>query len=245
MNIFQKRKQLLKFCRLLYDKGLLTAMDGNVSVRLENGAFLTTPSGRNKGLIEEQDLVQVDSNGEAVESDKRPSSEFRMHLRVYEHREDVNAVVHCHPVYATVFASSSMELDSCLLTESIVAFGQVPKAPVALPSTNEIPDSITPFLQQTNLILLSNHGALSYGESLEVAFSRMEALEHFAKISYLTRLAGFENPVKGQTVDQLEGLRAGYGMHDSFIPCNRESGTKEKLDEDAIVAEVLKQIRLK
>lgn len=237
------RKQLISVCRLLYDRGLLSGMDGNVSVRVQGG-FLTTPTGRNKYFLVEDDLVLVDSHGKSLEVGKKASSEFAMHKRVYELRSDVNAIVHCHPAYCTYFASSKHDLNICLLTEAIVAQGAIPKAKLAIPSTNEVADSITPYVTQTDAILLANHGAITYGSNLEIAFSKMDSLEHFAKIVYLGLNDDSFNLVNGETVDLLQGMRSGYGMETPCIPCDQGARRSDKqISEDEIVKQVLRNLK--
>lgn len=219
---FSHRKELIQFCSYLYQRGYMVATDGNLSMRIDGG-FLTTPAGRNKGLINAEDLVFVDASGNPVVEDAKPSSEFKMHLKVYELRPDVGAVVHCHPVYATAIAASTQELDSCLLTESVVAIGSVPKAPVAIPSTDEIPRSIAPLVPHTDVLLLQNHGVLAYGLNLEQAYNRLETVEHFAKIQFLLSLSSTSNPLGSTDVDRLEKLRSTYGLNSPFVPCNKDN----------------------
>lgn len=97
-------------------------------------------------------------------------------------REDVKAVVHAHPPIATSYASMGRALDGYQVMEFIVNLGAVPIAPYAQPSTDEVPDSIAPFLQDHDAILLAHHGALTVGDSLTRAYFRMESLEMFAKL---------------------------------------------------------------
>jgi L-fuculose-phosphate aldolase len=216
MSDFSSRREVIKFCGLLYSRGYLCAGDGNVSIRLDRG-YLTTPSGRNKGLIQEHDLVHVDLNGNSVQKGQKPSSEFKMHLEVYRNREDVNAVVHCHPTYASVFACTDMQLDEALLTESAVLMGAVPKSRAALPSTEDVPQSISPFIKETDTILLGHHGALCFGANLEEAFNRMETLEHVAKVHYLAELSGRKIVLPKDFVNSLELLRDNYGLKNPIL----------------------------
>ncbi|PCJ21211.1 MAG: hypothetical protein COB02_01095 [Candidatus Cloacimonadota bacterium] len=235
----QERDELIFICKLLYDRGLLCGMDGNVSMRVSDG-FLTTPSGRNKYFIKSDDLVHLNKQGISIEYNKKPSSEFEMHKKVYDMRCDVNAIVHCHPVYSTFFASSKYELDICLLTEAVVAQGAIPKAKLAIPSTSEIANSIAPFVDKADAILLANHGAITYGKNLEVAYSKMDSLEHFAKIQYMGLGDNSLNTINPETVELLEGMRDGYGLTTPCIPCNQKTDRSDKsLNEDEIVKQVL------
>ena len=247
---YRLKKDLIRACQILYQQGYLTGMDGNLSVRLEDDTILTTPTGRNKGWIREDDLVLCDLDGISLEVSKRPSTELKMHLKVYEQRPDIKAVVHCHPVFATTYAASNKSLDGCYLTESIVAIGRVPKAKLAVPSTDEIPDSITPLIDSNDMLLLANHGALAYGVDLEAAVSRIESLEHFAKLSYYLELANIQNEVDTDTIKRLEALRPVYGLREQFNACRVKSNDRKneaqisdrEKEINEIIALVLKEL---
>lgn len=234
VNRFQSRRHLIMACQIMYKQGYLSSMDGNVSIRLDQKTVLTTPTARNKGWLSEDDLVICDMEGQSLESDKRPSTELQMHLQVYKQRSDVNAVVHCHPIFATVYAASSKNLDGCYLTESIVAMGSVPKAVLALPGTKQLADSIVSLIDDNDAILLANHGALAYGTNLEAAVSRMEAVEHFAKLSYYLELADIQNEPKAEVIKQLEELRPQYGFDERFTPCKRSTDITHKANRETI-----------
>src|SRR4051812_20538539 len=88
---------IVRVCRRLYERGLIAGPDGNVSVRLPDGTILATPGGMSKVDVEARDLVLVDAGGKVLAGDRAPSSELRMHLRVYQRRPDIQAVVHAHP----------------------------------------------------------------------------------------------------------------------------------------------------
>ena len=106
---------LCEVCHLMWSQGWVAANDGNVSVRRDDGTIVCTPSGVSKREIEPDMLVVIDSAGRVVEGDRRPSTEMAMHLRCYADREDVRAVVHAHPPYATAFAAADRALDPSLI----------------------------------------------------------------------------------------------------------------------------------
>lgn len=190
--------------RRLYEQGFAAANDGNISVRLDNGNILTTPTGVSKGELTPETLVLVNAAGEVIAGEMRPSTELRLHLRIYERRPDVKAVVHAHPAYATSFAVTGRPLDEPLIAEAIVHVGPVGLAPYATPGTEELPNSIEPFVLTHNAILLANHGALTYGPDLKTAQFRMESLEFYAKITALSHQIGTPNLL---TPEQIARLR--------------------------------------
>jgi L-fuculose-phosphate aldolase len=199
--------QLIAVCRTLYGRGFVTATDGNVSSRLPNGNILTTPTSMNKGRVSASDLVEVTIEGVPVRRGKVPSMELGMHLFIYQQRDDINAVVHAHPPYATGFATAHTALDQPLFPEVIFGLGPVPLADFAVPSTQEMADSIAPFVRSSNAILLSNHGVVSFGKDLDDAYFKMEKLEHAAHITFVARMLGGE---KKLTKDQVKRLHATF-----------------------------------
>jgi L-fuculose-phosphate aldolase len=195
--------QLVAVCRRLYEKGFVTATDGNVSVRLPNGNVLTTPTSLNKGKVKESDLVEVTLEGKTVTNDRKPSMELDMHLFIYQQRSDANAVVHAHPIYATGFATARMPLDKHLLPEVVFGLGAIPLARYATPSTKEVAESIAPYVKTSTAILLENHGVVTFGKDLDDAFFKMEKVEHAAHIAFVARLLGGERPLSSADVAKL------------------------------------------
>lgn len=182
------RAELVAVCRRLDAKGILTATDGNVSVRLGQ-SILITPSGCCKGLVEESELALVLPDG-TVASGGRPSSELALHRAIYERRGDAGAVVHAHPPHATAFAVAGIALDRPILSEAVLALGEVPVVPYATPTREDLARSIEPWIGERDALLLAHHGAVTVGEDLRRASLLMETLEHVARIDWLSRALG-------------------------------------------------------
>jgi L-fuculose-phosphate aldolase len=200
------RDEIVAVCRRLDARGLVAGMDGNVSARLDATTLLVTPSGLTKGRLAPGDLVAVDLDGQPRSgARRRPSSELRMHLRVYRVRPDVQAVVHAHPPTATGFAVAGEDLVAPVLPEIILQAGAVPLVPYETPGTEALADRLEPYLAEHDVLLLANHGATAVGPSLEVALQRMESLEHAARIVLAARLLG---RVTQLTAEQVAPLRA-------------------------------------
>ena len=195
---------IVEICHRLYARGMVTATDGNVSVRIASGDILTTRSGINKGMVTENDLVEVSINGEQIGGSGKPSTELGMHLYIYQQRPDVNAVVHAHPIYATGFATARIPLDNCIFPEVIVGLGAIPLAEYATPSTSEVAASLAPFVKNADAILLSNHGVVTYGNDLYEAYFKMEKVEHAAHITFVASMLGGARTL---TIEDVEKLR--------------------------------------
>jgi L-fuculose-phosphate aldolase len=172
------RADLIWVCRQLCGRGLVAATDGNVSCRCEDGLVLITPSGIPKGELEATDLLRIDDQGQVVAGARKPSSEFRMHLAVYERRPDVGAIVHAHPPLLTAFTLAAVPFVAEALPEVWLNVGPVPTAPYATPSTSEVVASIAPYIEGHQAILLERHGSLTMGKDLKEAYLRLEKLEH-------------------------------------------------------------------
>lgn len=209
----QAGKDICAVGKLLYDRGYVASNDGNISVRTGSNELLITPSGVSKGRMAPDMLVRCDLQGNVLADDasgRFPSSEIKMHLKVYERRPDVGAVVHAHPVFATAYAILRHDLSEAYLPELVLNFGRIPVAPFAMLSTDEVPRSIEPYLDDYNGLLLANHGALAWGQDVWAAFDLMETIEHSAKIYKAVHdLGGGVELTDGQ-VEYLTDLREFY-----------------------------------
>lgn len=217
----QLREQICDVCHKMWQLGWVAANDGNVSAKLEDGTFLATPTGMSKSFITPEKLVHIDKTGKVLDALEgyRPSSEIKMHLRCYEEREDVGAVLHAHPPVATGFAVANIPLDDYSMIETVIALGSIPVTPYGTPSTQEVPDAIAPYLPEHDAMLLQNHGALTVGADVITAYYRMETLELFAKISLNARLLGGARELSRENIDRLISMRQSYrvtGRHPGY-----------------------------
>lgn len=240
-------QHIVSVSHLLYTKGFVSATDGNVSARLENGNFLTTRSGINKGTVIEEDILEVDIHGNIVIgsqqsaiSTSKPSTEIGMHLFIYKNRPDVNAVVHAHPVYATGFAAARQPLVSCVFPEVIVGLGAIPLAEYATPSTEEVAQSLAPYVNSADAILLANHGVVTYGKDIWDAYYKMEKVEHAAQITFVARMLGGEKRLTREEVEKLSAIsNQSYGKDFSQkISCVKDAASSE--DTLSLVRQMLR-----
>ena len=125
----QAKAEILDAGRKIYQRGLVAANDGNLSVRVGDNALWVTPTGVSKGAMTEDMLVKLSLDGTVLEGTRKPSSETKMHLRIYQENPAVRAVVHAHPPAATAFAAAGLPLDRPVLQEAVVQLGTVPVAP--------------------------------------------------------------------------------------------------------------------
>jgi L-fuculose-phosphate aldolase len=211
------RQELIEVSRLLYQRGYVNATGGNLSVRLASGLVLSTASYTCKGRIKASEMLLSDPDGNLLpsiyqSSGKKLSTELRMHLHAYRQRPDIKAVVHAHPYTATGFTIAGRSLSSCTMPEVVCALGSIPTAPYATPSTDEVPESITPYVKDHDAILLAHHGAITLGSDLWDAFYKMETIEHFARTMLVAELLGGARNIEARQLDKLMDIRSVYGL---------------------------------
>lgn len=237
---FEAKKAILEIGKRMYMKGFVAANDGNISCKVGPNIIWTTPTGVSKGFMTMDMLVKMDFNGEILAGNRKPSSEVKMHLRVYEENPDVMAVTHAHPPVATSFAIAGISLDRPILPEAIVQLGSVPIAHYATPGTQEVPDSIAPFCKTHNGVLLANHGALSWGKDVFEAFFRLESIEYYATVlMYTGQVIGKQNELSCEQVSQLIEIRKKLGINTGGIP---SCSTKTTNTQDVLSSEPLQEV---
>lgn len=188
------RGKLCEIGRRLWQRGLVGAAEGNLSVRLDPLRLLSTPAGLSKGHLKPDDLVVIDLQG-GVLSGPKPSSEIKLHLRIFRDRPDCQAVVHAHPPTATAMTLAGETIPDDLMPEAAVVLGSVALVPFGLPGTDEVPDGIAPFLPDHKTFLLDHHGAVTLGKDLEDAYNRIETLERVATMMLVAQTFGGWKPM--------------------------------------------------
>lgn len=176
------REQLLQISHLCYERHLLVALDGNLSVRLTDQLLLCTPAGCHKGLITDEQLLVVDRAGRVVRGRGEPTSEMAMHLACYRERADVEAVVHAHPPLATAFTIAGVSLARCVLPEVVLTLGAVPTLEYVTTGTEALAERVGQSIRAHDAVMLDRHGAVCVGRSLLDAFCKLETMEHMASV---------------------------------------------------------------
>ena len=197
------REQICFFGQAIYHRELVGGAEGNITVRLEDGNILSTPTGAIKGWMEPEDLAIVSLDGQPKD-DKQASSEIGLHLRIYNERPDVMAVLHAHPICATAYAAAGKTLPKSMLVEADVILGEVPLVPFAMPGTPSVGDMIAPLLADAKAFLLQNHGAVTIGADLRDAFIWMETLERCCRILMQASVLGGAKLMPPEAVRWLE-----------------------------------------
>ncbi|MBQ4412308.1 MAG: class II aldolase/adducin family protein [Candidatus Methanomethylophilus sp.] len=196
------RKRLVECCHMLYDRNLTVSAGGNMSVRINDREILITPSGVNKGLVREDDLVKMDMDGNVLSGGK-PSIEHKFHLGIYKENPETNAVVHCHPLYCLAILTRGEDLKSTLTPEGVLLLDQVPTCRYATPGSDELVEAVMEYANAPAM-LMARHGAITQGRTLEEAYNRMEELEFQA---HLQILAGNAEELPMSEIMKLREMR--------------------------------------
>ncbi len=206
------RQNIVEVGRMVYAKGWVAANDGNISIRLDQNRILATPTGVSKGMMQPDDLIICDLNGDKIEGRRERTSEIAMHTTVYKLRPDVQAVVHAHPPVSTGFAVAGKALNLAILPEVIIGLGCVPLAEYGLPGTPALTDGMLPYIPKYDALLMANHGAVCYGEDVFKAYFKMETLEHVARITLVAEMLGGPKLLPRVEVEKLFDSRSRYGI---------------------------------
>ena len=193
----EAKAQIIEAGLKIYQRGLVAANDGNLSLRVGENALWVTPTGVSKGFMTEDMLVKLDLDGNVLAGTRKASSETKMHLRIYQENPDVRAVVHAHPPAATAFAAAGIPLDRPVLQEAVVQLGTVP---------------VAPYCRDYRALLLEYHGAVTWGETMERAYFRLECLEQMANVTLHLKTLGCDRVMPESLVKELEGLRPAWGI---------------------------------
>jgi L-fuculose-phosphate aldolase len=209
------RDAIALVARRMLAEGLLAGSSGNLSVRLIDGRVAITPAAVPYDEMDGDDIVVIGGTGVAARGDRRPSSEYRLHLSVYAARVDVGAVVHTHSPFATAFAAAREPIPAVHYVIAPLLDGRSDRirvAPYATFGTQELADACVATLGVDNAVLLASHGAVAVGADLPMAVDRARTIEELAALSWRARALGGANVIDraelGRVREQLR-IRAG------------------------------------
>ncbi len=203
---------IVEICERLHARNMLAATDGNISFRISDDEILITPTGVTKAFMNAEQMAVINLKGEVL--DGKPSSERAMHLEIFRSTPKALAVIHAHPPTAIAWSIAEPELKklpSHCLSEVILATGDIPFVPYARPGTEQMGLVLKSFLPQHRALILRNHGAVCWGESLEEAYRGMERIEHSAQILATAKLLGGLRPLPKEEIEYLYELRKKIG----------------------------------
>ena len=190
INAHKIKQEICDIGDRLYKKGFASANDGNISYRMSENEIICTPTMITKGFMKPEDLCTVDATGKQTSGKRKATSEIKLHIAIMKERPEIKSVVHCHPPHATAFGIAREPVPQCVLPEVEIFLGDVPIAKYETPGTQAFADTILPFVKKTNIIILANHGVVSFGDTVERAYWWTEVLDAYCRILMLARGLG-------------------------------------------------------
>jgi len=184
------KERVLATAKKLLAKGLVEGTAGNISARMDDGSICITPSSIDYEEMTLEDLVVIDLDGNVLEGTKAPSSEKLLHLACYKAHDDVGAVIHSHPVYATMFAIAQQPIPSCIDEFTIYVGGEVPVTEYAMSGTDHVGENAAKLLSDRSAALLANHCIVDVAGSPEKALHVTALVERSAQIVWGARVLG-------------------------------------------------------
>ena len=236
---------IVNICLKLDSRGYGANHDGNVSVKFED-TLLATPTSVSKGAMVRDMIITLDMDGKKIEGIGKPFSEIQLHLAAYRARDEISAVVHAHPPFATARGLAGEALRPCL-PEAVVSIGEViPVAPFAMPGAEENSSLVAAALDRADVFMMQGNGVLSTGSDLEQAYLRLELVEHIAKIQYYAQSMGKPFTIPPEDMARLLEKRASIGLGPkaggSLASAPGEKSRRDVNDIREIIADEIRKV---
>ncbi len=207
MNINIIKDEIIDIGKRLDGKNLTYGTSGNISVKTNDGILITT-SGSALGDLTHDEIVLIDNELNEVESEKKASSEKKLHAAIYKLRSDLNAIVHCHAPAVSSFAVARIDMDKACLAENVLYFGKIPVAKYAMPSSDLLVEYTASEFQNREVVLMANHGIIAADSSLKHAYYKIDTAEAYAKVMLFSKILGKEYLLTDREVEDLNKLKA-------------------------------------
>jgi len=205
-NYKAERKDVARFMRRLYRHGLTTTSGGNISLKVSDNTILITPSATDKGRMKWKEVGIMSILGENLTPDLKPSIESALHLGIYRKNNEVSAIVHAHPVFASSFTAMKWTINTSLTAEARAICGEPKFVPYELMGSSELADATAENASEADVMLLENHGILTTGKTLLSAFDKLEVLENAAKMTLIVEMTGKKKSLSPSRLRQLDKL---------------------------------------
>ena len=216
-NLHSIKKEICDIGSRIYKKGFASANDGNISYRFSENEVVCTPTQVSKGFMKPDDLCIVDMDGNQISGRRKRTSEILLHLEIMKTRPEVKSVVHCHPPHATAFGIAREPVPQCILPEIEIWLGEIPIARYDTPGGKNFAETILPFVNKSEVIILANHGTVSWGDTVESAYFKTEMLDAYCKMLILARTIGSVSYFNKPETEELLEVKQTLGVPDPRI----------------------------
>ena len=188
--ILSAREAIVAMGKELIERKLVAGSWGNISVKVADGVYAVTPSGRGYANQNPEDIVIVDDACKTLDGELTPSSESKLHTAIYSACPEAKAIIHTHSIYASALAAMRKPVPAIIEDIVQIIGGRVECAEYALPGTQELADNAVKAMNGRKGVLLANHGAVCWGKDLADALMVCEILEKAAQIAIICQSCG-------------------------------------------------------
>jgi L-fuculose-phosphate aldolase len=237
------REEIIRTGRKLWQRQYVDGNGGNISVRLGSKYVLCTPTMLSKGDLNAADICLSDLDGNILAGDRSRTSELLLHLTIYKANSRARAVLHCHPPYATAFAVTGTVPPNGLIPEYEVFIGPAAVTPYETPGTQAFADTVLPFVENHNTILLGNHGIVCWADTVTHAEWLAEILDTYCKTYLIARQIGQPlSFIPENKIQEILALKRRLGFPDARLcstpeldsPAPAVSAEMERLVEQVV-----------
>lgn len=200
------KKDIIEYGRIAGEKGLTPGISGNISARMGDRIIITA-SGSANGYLSDSDFSVINTDGEVIEGNKKPSMERFLHLAYYKQRNDINCIFHVHSPYLTAYAVSGLALDEAVSPEIVYCFDKIPLAEYAIPGSGELVKNTEKFFKNYDVILMKNHGVIVGADSVKSAYLKLEMAESYAKTNICAKILGGAKILNEDEIQKIHSLK--------------------------------------
>jgi L-fuculose-phosphate aldolase len=240
------RAEIIRVGRKLWERQYVDGNGGNISCRLGTKYVLCTPTMMSKRDLEPADICLADMDGNIVAGDRLRTSELLLHLEIYRANPRARAVVHCHPPYATAFSLTGTVPPVGLISEYEIFIGPAALAQYETPGTHAFAETVLPFVQNHNTILLANHGVACWSDTVTHAEWLTEILESYCKTCVIAKQIG--KPlvhIPEEKIQEILALKRKLGFPDArmeTLPALAASNAPVNLELEKLVRQVISRL---
>lgn len=214
MSISRIKEDFILVSRMMHKKDMVVGTDGNLSIKLSHDKFLITCSGINKGFITKDHLLIINKKGKILKGKKglKLTSEWKMHMKAYSLRSDINAVIHSHAPLSVSHSITNTKIPCDILPEVVMTIGNVPETKFSVPTSPNNADIIEKGVKNSDLVILKSHGVLSLGKDIFDAYNKLEKLEHLCFVNICSSVLGGAKKISKSKIKELKILGKKLGF---------------------------------
>jgi len=206
METREIKEAVLSVAKEMIACGLVEGTAGNVSARLPDGNVVLTPSSIDYKIMTIDDLVVTDIDGNVLEGERTPTTEKSLHLACLRKHKNIGAVMHCHAMFATMFAIVRQPIPCVIEEFDVYVGGDVPVAEYKMTGSDALAEEVSKWVEDKGAVLMANHGLLCVGKDPVDVLKVAKLVERTAKIIWGARLLGEPVPLPNATLEQFAPL---------------------------------------